>query len=249
MNLVLKYTAIKAFLLVVSTFLIVICPFTTQIPENNSFLAVSASLSKSAECILLDPGHGGEDSGAIGVGGILEKDINLPVTLKTGAFLRFFGYRTEFTRRTDRMTCDEGLTHQRDRKKSDIRNRFSQLEQSDCVCFLSIHQNYFGGDAHGAQIFYGPQQEESAMLADILQNSLISLLQPENKRVIKPVTDDVYLVYHAQKVAVLAECGFLSSNHDAALLMDDTYQNKVSFVLATGTIQYLTEREVTEWEK
>lgn len=239
-----KYTAMKVLLVLISGLLLAFFPLFPQRPEN-SVMAVSASLSDFSECILLDPGHGGEDSGAIGVGGLLEKDINLPVTLKTGAFLRFFGYHTDFTRETDQMTCDAGLRSQRDKKRSDIKNRFSQLEHSNCACFISIHQNFFGGDAHGAQIFYGPKQKESATLAEYLQNSLISLLQPDNKRVIKSVTDDVYLIYHTNKVAVLAECGFISSNHDAELLANDAYQNKLSFALAAGTIQYLTEREDT----
>lgn len=238
---------VKAGLLLFSAFLIVVLPF-FSLWQNDTVLPVSSAniLSKYKDPlpILLDAGHGGEDGGAVGVDGILEKDINLPVTLKTGAFLRFFGYPTDFTRKTDEMTCDDGLKTQRSKKVSDIKNRFSMLENGSYSCFLSIHQNFFGGNAHGAQIFYGPKNEESAALAESLQSHLVSLLQTDNKRVIKPVTDDVYIVYRTNKPAVLAECGFVSNREDAALLKDGSYQNKLAFVLTAGTIQYLTEREV-----
>ena len=78
--------------------------------------------SEEKNVIILDAGHGGEDGGAVGVGGIIEKDINLSVTLKTGRFLRLLGYDTVFTRTDDVMTCDEGLGSLRARKVSDIKN-------------------------------------------------------------------------------------------------------------------------------
>ena len=242
-----KYTIIKSGLLIFSAFLIVVLPF-FSLWQDDTVLPVGPanilSENKNPLPILLDAGHGGEDGGAVGVDGILEKDINLPVTLKTGTFLRFFGYPTDFTRKTDEMTCDDGLKTQRSKKVSDIKNRFSMLENGNYSCFLSIHQNFFGGNAHGAQIFYGPKNGESAALAEALQSHLILLLQKDNKRVIKPVTDDVYIVYRTNKPAVLAECGFISNREDAEMLKNESYQNKLAFVLTAGTIQYLTEREV-----
>ena len=89
------------------------------------------------------------------MGGIIEKDINLAITLKTAMFFKFLGYDIEFTRETDKMTCDDGIKTQRERKVSDIKNRLKQIEKSPCLCAVSIHQNIFGGEAKGAQVFYG----------------------------------------------------------------------------------------------
>ncbi len=236
-----KYIAAKAFVLIVSAFFIVVAPF-LYIPGNN-VSAVSDNISEN-NIILLDAGHGGEDGGAIGIGGIIEKDINLAITLKTAVFFEFFGYEIEFTRETDKMTCDEGLKNQRERKVSDIKNRLEQIEKSPCLCAVSVHQNIFGGEARGAQVFYGGINPESKILAESLQNGISSMLQPENKRVIKQATKDIYILYHAEKPAVLVECGFISNNSEAALLGSNDYQNKMAFAIALSTVKHLTEREV-----
>ncbi len=225
-------------------FLIIAAPF-FYFPQNE-ILPVMSSNIVEREVILLDAGHGGEDGGAIGVGGILEKDINLSITLKTAAFLNFFGYNTELTRESDIMTCDEGLKNQRDRKVSDIKNRLEQIENSMCICAISIHQNFFGGDAHGAQIFYSGNNPESKILAQSIQSGIVSMLQKENKRVIKESTKDIYILYHAKKPAVLVECGFISNSGDAALLSNEEYQNKMAFAIALSSVKYLTEGEVIE---
>ena len=237
----LKYDVIKAAVVFIAGLCIVVLPFLYS-PKNGAFLAVSAYAAHESP-IILDAGHGGEDGGAIGVGGILEKDINLSVTLKTNAMLRFLGYRTLLTRSEDEMTCDDGISSQRAKKVSDIKNRFSLLENTDCLCFISIHQNFFGGNAHGAQIFYSGGNPESKLLAQKLQDDIRITLQPENERVIKQATDDIYILYHTKKPAVLAECGFISNSDDAEMLTNEEYQNKLAFVIAESTVKYIAEKE------
>ena len=237
-----KYIVIKAFLMTVSAFFIIAAPF-LYFPEGEIVSASSQNIMENY-VILLDAGHGGEDGGAIGVGGIIEKDINLSITLKTAEFLEFLGYDVEFTRKTDKMTCDEGLKTQREKKVSDIKNRLEQIEKSPCLCSISIHQNIFGGNALGAQVFYGGNNPESKLLAESIQSGISSMLQPENKRVIKQAGKDIYILYHSEKPSVLVECGFISNNEEAALLTDSEYQNKMAFAIALSSIKHLTEREV-----
>ncbi len=237
-----KFTVIKAVLMNFFAFLIVSAPF-LYFPDYD-IVSTSSGNIKESRVILLDAGHGGEDGGAIGVGGIVEKDLNLSVTFKTAVFFEFLGYDVEFTRETDKMTCSEGLKSQRERKVSDIKNRLEQIEKSPCLCAVSIHQNIFGGEARGAQVFYGGNNPESKAVAQSLQSGISGMLQPENNRVIKPATKDIYILYHTSKPAVLVECGFISNGSEAALLSDDEYQNKMSFAIAISTIKHLTEREV-----
>lgn len=237
-----KYTVVKAVLMTFFAFLIVSAPF-FYFPDYEIVSASSGNIKESS-VILLDAGHGGEDGGAIGVGGIIEKDLNLSVTLKTAAFFEFLGYDVEFTRETDKMTCDNGLKTQRERKVSDIKNRLEQIEKSPCLCAVSIHQNIFGGEARGAQVFYSGNNAGSKALAESLQSGISGMLQPENKRVIKQATKDIYILYHANKPVVLVECGFISNSSEAALLSDNAYQNKMAFAIAISTVKHLTEREV-----
>ena len=79
----LKYVMMKAVLMIVAAFFIVAAPF-LYFPDAN--IAASSGNISENNLILLDAGHGGEDGGAIGVGGIIEKDINLSITLKTAKF-------------------------------------------------------------------------------------------------------------------------------------------------------------------
>ena len=237
-----KYAVTKAVLMTVSAFFIVIMPFISF--SKNEIASVYSGKIEENNIILLDAGHGGEDGGAIGIGGIIEKDINLAITLKTAAFFRFFGYEVELTRETDQMTCDKGLKTQRERKVSDIKNRLEQMEKSNCLCTISIHQNIFGGEARGAQVFYSGNNPESKLVAESIQNGISSLLQPENNRVIKQATKDIYILYHTEKPAVLVECGFISNSSEAALLSDDIYRNKIAFAIAVSAVKHLTEREV-----
>ncbi len=237
-----KYDIIKAITVSVAGFCIVALPF-FYCSKSGVTLAAASSRVGNNPPIILDAGHGGEDGGAIGVGGILEKDINLSVTLKTNAVLHFMGFETLLTRDEDKMTCDDGLSSQRAKKVSDIKNRFALLEESECLCFISIHQNFFGGNAHGAQIFYSGGNPESKLLAQKLQDGIRITLQPENKRVIKQATDDIYILYHTKKPAVLAECGFISNSDDAEMLTNEEYQNKLAFVIAESTVKYIAEKE------
>lgn len=232
----------KAVLMTVSAFFIVAAPF-LSFPDNKIISASSSNINKN-NIILLDAGHGGEDGGAVGVDGVVEKDLNLAITLKTASFFKFLGYDIEFTRETDKMTCDDGLDTQREKKVSDIKNRFEQIEKSACLCSISIHQNIFGGEARGAQIFYGRNNPESKLIAKSVQSGISSMLQPENSRVIKEATKDIYILYHTKKPAILVECGFISNSSEAALLQEDLYQNKMAFAIAISSVKHLTEREV-----
>ena len=238
-----KYIIMKSVIVTVCAFFIIAAPF-LYFPEDEIIAVTSSNYNTENNIILLDAGHGGEDGGAIGFGGIIEKDINLAITLKTALFFDFFGYDVEFTRKTDTMTCDEGLKNQREKKVSDIKNRLEQIEKSPCLCSISIHQNIFGGDARGAQIFYSGNNPESKALAEAIQHGISSTLQPENNRVIKQATKDIYILYHTKKIAVLAECGFISNSEEAELLNSDNYQNKMAFAISLSSIKHLTEREV-----
>jgi len=190
--------------------------------------------------ILLDAGHGGEDGGAVGVGGLVEKDLNLAVTLKLDSFLRAMGYETIMTRTTDTDLHDSAAAGLRERKTTDIHNRFHMMEALPAGgLFVSIHMNKFGqASARGTQVFYSKNNPESIVLAESIQQSVVRLLQPENHRQVKPAGDSIYLLFNAQKPAVLVECGFISNPGEAARLQEDGYQNALAFAVGCGVLDY-----------
>lgn len=200
--------------------------------------SAEADFPEGGPVVIVDAGHGGEDGGAVGIGGVQEKDINFLVALKTADQLRFLGYEVIMTRTADVMTCDDGLSTLRQRKKSDIQNRLALLEETENAFLVSIHQNYFGGYAKGAQIFYSGNNPESKTIAQVMQNAFASMLQPENERLPKKATTDIYLLYKATRPAVVAECGFLSNGADIANLTDPGYQSRIAFVISCALTEY-----------
>lgn len=195
-------------------------------------------LAPGLPTVVIDAGHGGFDGGAVGVDGIVEKDINLAIAKKLQMFFAVNGFSTVMTREEDRSLEDPGLETVRKRKNSDIHNRKALADScGDCI-LLSIHQNKFPqSKSFGAQVFYGPQNPESQRMGELLQQRMVEMLQPENTRKAKPCGDSVYLIYHAQMPALLVECGFLSNREDAQKLSDPAYQDKVAFTIFTAVAE------------
>ena len=192
--------------------------------------------------IYLDPGHGGEDGGTQSQAGLLEKDINLSITLKLKTLLETAGYRVKMTREEDCSIGDNTLPTVRERKVSDIHKRLELVEAEQNCILVSIHQNYFTQSRYsGAQIFYSSNHEDSALIAESIRTSIVSMLQPENTRENKEATDSIYLLWNTTAPAVLVECGFLSNEAEAALLGEEAYQEQMAFCIYDGLTRWLSE--------
>ena len=190
------------------------------------------------QTVIIDAGHGGFDGGATAPDGTSEKDINLAVSLKLEKILTLYGYDVIMLRDTDTALNTEGDTT-RSKKRSDIMNRYAVMEANPDSIYLCIHQNNFSASyCHGAQMFYCKSTDGSKELAEYIQASL-KALQPDNDRVIKPCTDDVYLIYNAKTTALLVECGFLSNRDDLLNLKNEEYQMKLAFAISSGLNNYM----------
>lgn len=188
--------------------------------------------------IVIDAGHGGEDGGAIADDGTLEKNLNLDISIKLNNIMSLLGYKTIMIRTTDTDLHTEGDTI-RQRKISDINNRFSIMNKFDNSVYVSIHQNKFNESyVNGAQTFYSPNNSESKILADFIQKSIATRLQKNNDRVIKKSGTDIFLLYNATKPTVMVECGFISNEQELHDLKNDDYQLKMALSIAVGIINY-----------
>ena len=193
----------------------------------------------ASPCFIIDPGHGGEDGGAVASDGTQEKDINLKIALKLNDILTSLGFNTSMTRTTDTSISDSGTEGIREIKISDMHNRLEICNASDDNILISIHQNKFEQSKYsGAQMFYSTNTSQSALLAQYIQESIVSLLQPENTREIKPADKNIYLLYNAKVPAVICECGFISNEQELNNLKDEEYQTKVAIAIAKGIIEY-----------
>lgn len=189
-------------------------------------------------CIIIDPGHGGEDGGATSCSGVLESQFNLEISQKLNDLLQLLGYRTKLIRNSDISIYVKGDSIAQ-KKASDLKERVRIAnEMSNCL-LLSIHQNHFSDSRYsGAQVFYA-KTEGSHELAKHLQEKLVSTINKGSKRQSK-LSTGVYLMEHIQCTGILIECGFISNFEEEAKLRSEEYQKKLCCVIASAVGEYLS---------
>ncbi len=198
----------------------------------------SASVSSSTEnfTIVIDSGHGGMDPGNVADDGTEEKELNLAIAEKLQFFLEANDIAVIMTRTDDSGLYSENSSN---KKVEDMKNRVALMEEASPDLVISIHQNsYSDSSIKGAQVFYYTTSVKSQALAEILQASLIRRLNPDNTRQAK-ANDTYYLLKKTSVPIVIAECGFMSSPEELALLKDEDYQDKVAWALCIGILEYL----------
>ena len=221
--------------------LIWISTFLLSDQEHNRFSPTDAK-KDSLPVIVIDAGHGGEDGGAIGVDGTLEKDVNLHIAMQLNDILQSMGYKTVMTRTEDILLYDKNSDYHGQKKVQDLATRKRITEQYDNVVFVSIHMNAFPNEKyHGMQVYYSTNNTQSQLLANAIQSLTTNALQSDNTRKIKPTNGNIYLLDRLQCPAVLVECGFLSNREECARLADEIYQKKMAFALAFGITQYFSD--------
>ncbi len=188
------------------------------------------------QTILIDAGHGGHDPGKVGVNDALEKDINLAIAFKLKTLLESEGYAVVMTREEDIALHEEEANN---KKVSDMNNRVAMIDECDPVVTISIHQNSYHEEyVKGAQVFYYTHSTEGQKLAELVQAQLIETLDPENTRTAK-ANDSYYLLKKTETPVIVVESGFLSNQEEAALLVDDNYQEQIAWAIHMGIQQYI----------
>lgn len=191
-------------------------------------------------CVLIDPGHGGEDGGAVSSDGIVEKDINLDISIKLRDYLELSGFEVMMTRSDDNVLGDRTLPTVRERMLSDMHERLDMYNSEKVDYVISIHQNKFPEPKYsGAQVFYSPNDPESEKLADCMKRSVTGFLQPSNEREIVKAGSNIYLLNNCKKPCILVECGFLSNPEETALLNTEDYRRQMAFSIYCGFIEYV----------
>ena len=193
--------------------------------------------------VVLDPGHGGSDPGAVGSNGLTEKDLNLAVARMAAAELRAHGYSVLLTRSTDiRMPVV-------------VRSEIARAV--DPYVFVSIHHN--GGAIRrssnpGTETYHQARNPDSARLAGILYERIhgalsqydigwrVTALRGANAIVRLRDGKDLYgiLQYTRGLTSVLTEAAYLSNPAEARLLADPDVQATEALAIAHGIIRYLT---------
>lgn len=189
--------------------------------------------------IVIDPGHGGEDSGAVSPEGVAESGVNLKISFKVYDLMRFFGQNAIMTRTEDTAVGDANLPTIRQRKASDIRRRVEIANGQGNALLLSIHQNILPSSpvTHGAQVFWN-RREGGQILAETIQAAFNQTVNAGNPKQAREIDPSIYLMKHAQIPAALVECGFLSNPAEVMRLLDGEWQTKIAAAIAAGTLCY-----------
>ncbi len=206
----------------------------TQPPSNSGLY-----LNEAAKQLLvvIDPGHGGSDVGAIGrengVDVLYEKDVNLAIANKANSLLQAAGVKTYMTRSTD-VAVDLY-------ERPEIANRLG------AALFLSVHNNAFTTEnAHGTTVLYYPDGQPSGdtkmtsqRFAQILQEELVN----ELGRYDRGITDGAEMVVIRKTVApaVITEIAFVTNPEERNLLLSEEFQNKAAQALCNAVIRALNE--------
>lgn len=196
-----------------------------------SELAVNGETKVESPLVVIDAGHGGEDPGKVGIGGVLEKDINLDIAKKLRNHMEEQGLRVIMTRTEDISEAS---------KLEDMKKRVELINENKPLIVVSIHQNsYSDASIKGAQVFYYTESKESQKAAQIVQEEL-RILEPQNNRQAK-AERQFYMLKKTKVPTIIVECGFLSNKEDTEKLVKEDYQEKISQAICNGIIKWLAK--------
>ncbi len=182
------------------------------------------ALPQGTRVVVIDPGHGGPDPGAVGIGDLYEKDVVLPIAQQVAAILEQNGVRTILTRNDDRDL--------------DLEPRVQMAEQANATVFVSIHANSLGldrPDINGVETYYFASGEQ---LANVIHTSIVQAL-PVSDRGVRQAR--FYVLRRTSMPSTLIETGYVTGREDASRLANPAYRTQMATAIARGILQYLRQ--------
>lgn len=195
---------------------------TPRRPQRTVNFPSSNSRPNSRMVVVIDPGHGGRDPGALGINGLREKDIVMSISQQVAANLNQLGIQAVLTRQNDR--------------EIDLEPRVQLAERVNGTVFVSIHANSVDlsrPEVNGVETYY---YSTGQGLAQSIHNNLLQVPGTRDRGVRQA---RFYVLRNTSMPAVLVEVGFLTGRQDAAQLANPAYRSQISAAIARGILQYL----------
>ncbi len=177
--------------------------------------------------VVIDPGHGGPDPGAIGIGGIRETDVVLEVSKIVKELLSDKGVNVRLTRRNE--------------VDLDLPPRVSFANNTDADIFVSIHANASRGkrrDINGLETYYF-RGWRGRLLAKKIQKQILRVSPGSPDRGVKQ--GRFYVIKNTRMPAVLVEIGFLTGRLDARRLEKTVHRERIAYAIAKGILEYFSK--------
>lgn len=172
--------------------------------------------------VVIDPGHGGKDSGAPGLGGLLEKDVILPIGKRVAAILEQNGVKAILTRDADFFV--------------ELQGRVDIAERVNGTLFVSIHANAIAQrpDVNGLEMYY---YDSGYRLAEVIRSSILQTIPTLRDRGTRKAR--FYVLRKSSMPSVLVETGYMTGREDNPRLGNPDYQNRMAEGIARGILRYL----------
>lgn len=183
------------------------------------------SVGDTRVVVIVDPGHGGPDPGAIGIDGLREKDIVLPVALRVAELLEQQGVHAILTRSQD--------------VDLDLEPRVQIAERADADLFVSIHANAISlsrPDVNGTETYY--YSDSGLRFGQVIHASMVQVPGVRDRGMHQA---RFYVLRNTSMPAVLLELGFVTGAQDAELLSDSTFREQMATAIARGILQYIQQ--------
>lgn len=192
---------------------------------------VSLELTLKNRIVVLDPGHGGLDNGAI-VGNTNEDELNLKICEALKIELEARGAKVYLTRTDDHDMTNRDYLYS---KQDDMYLRVRQIDAWKPDYLLSIHLNASpSSSAWGSQVFYYNRSTDGKELAKTIHTSMKEVTGSK-----KPISGSNFMVLRATKtLGVLIECGFISNANERGQLRNTNYHAKLSKTIVDGLETY-----------
>lgn len=190
----------------------------------------------SDKVIVLDPGHGGSDAGAVGPNKTMEKNVTLAISQEVRKLLEKGGAKVIMTRTEDRDVYGPKAT-----AAEELQARVDVANKENANLFVSVHINAFTNpQANGTATYYYPKTTGDIRLARFVQAGMIEQIGLLDRR---EVPARFYVLRNAEMPAVLTEVAFISNPAEEKLLNDAKFIKKAALGIYNGIANYFTPAE------
>lgn len=194
--------------------------------------------------IMIDPGHGGKDSGAE-KGHVVESKVTLDISKKLKSCLEDKSYEVELTRVSDTslymLSNIEGTM-----QKKELDARTNIINNSKAKIFISIHVNSYPEypNMSGSIVYFNPSIPESRKLANFIQEQLNGISIINIKRDSHNSQEaDFYMLKNSTIPGVLVETGFITNKSDRRLLTLDSFKSQIAKAITDGIENYIQSKK------
>ena len=196
----------------------------------NDQLAKVSTYTLKGKVIVIDPGHGGSDTGAIGPTHLAEKNVTLAIARDLRTLLSNEGATILMTRTSDQDVAYPGAS-----SIDELQARVDIANQANADLFVSIHADSFSDTVHGTTTYYYPGSNST--LAHLVQDGLVNQLHLSNRGF---VPNDYYVLKYTKMPAILTEAAFISNPKEERLLGNRLFNQKIAIGIYTGIKNYFS---------